>query len=341
MEKRILIIGYFGYKTNQLDGQTIKTRNIYNLLVKNYRYVDFFDSQSIKKEFFQLIYKVIKNDYLIYLPGSNNLTYIFPLIFILSKIRRSKIIYPVVGGWLDLFLKKHPFHLFLLRNIYAILSESSNLDNNLINNFNLKNTSILPNFRDNCYLTPPNNKSSFNIVFMARICEEKGINVVFRFAEYIIKNNLVNPQYPIKITFYGNLDSLQDHQSFFSNIKKFPFITYEGIVNPEDVYSKLIDQDILVLPTHYSGEGLPGSIIEAYIAGIPVVVSNWRFLPEFVEHGETGYIYDLDKEEDFYSFILYLYNNADKLSYMKNKAKIRGYKYTSEYALEILKKYII
>ena len=30
--KKILVIGYFGYKSNQLDGQTIKTRNVYKLI---------------------------------------------------------------------------------------------------------------------------------------------------------------------------------------------------------------------------------------------------------------------------------------------------------------------
>lgn len=35
MQKNILIIGYFGYVTNQLDGQTIKTRNVFDLIKRN------------------------------------------------------------------------------------------------------------------------------------------------------------------------------------------------------------------------------------------------------------------------------------------------------------------
>ena len=30
--KKVLVLGYFGYRSNQLDGQTIKTRNIMRLL---------------------------------------------------------------------------------------------------------------------------------------------------------------------------------------------------------------------------------------------------------------------------------------------------------------------
>lgn len=28
---KILVLGYFGYQTNQLDGQTVKTRDLYRL----------------------------------------------------------------------------------------------------------------------------------------------------------------------------------------------------------------------------------------------------------------------------------------------------------------------
>ena len=31
---KVLVIGAFGYENNQLDGQTIKTRNVYNLLLE-------------------------------------------------------------------------------------------------------------------------------------------------------------------------------------------------------------------------------------------------------------------------------------------------------------------
>lgn len=28
---KVLVLGYFGYMTNQLDGQTVKTRDVYRL----------------------------------------------------------------------------------------------------------------------------------------------------------------------------------------------------------------------------------------------------------------------------------------------------------------------
>lgn len=344
MNKRILIIGYFGYISNQLDGQTIKTRNLYELLCSKVGNVEYFDTQGFKYSrlsFFRMVKKMIRCDELLYLPGKNNLMYIFPVIFIFSRICRFNISYFIVGGWLDLYLEHKPIHRFMLRNIKVMLAESVHLKRSLIEKYAFNNVELLPNFRSDVPdIKTCGSSGRFNIVFMARICEDKGINTVFRFADYLIKNNLIKDDYPIHINFYGMLDCIEDENAFRNNINKYDFVKYGGVINANDVYSKLSENDVLVLPTKYPGEGLPGSIIESYIVGIPVVVSNWRFLPEFVDHGKTGFVYDLKNEQEFYNYILDLYNNVELLNYMKQQAKIKGQEYTDVNAWKIIKKYI-
>ena len=68
---RILVLGYFGYLTNQLDGQTVKTRDVYRLAKEqsgNYA-VDYFDTQDLKKNklmVLRMFWKVIQCDTLFY-----------------------------------------------------------------------------------------------------------------------------------------------------------------------------------------------------------------------------------------------------------------------------------
>lgn len=38
----------------------------------------------------------------------------------------------------------------------------------------------------------------------------------------------------------------------------------------------------MLFPTYWSGEGFPGVIIDAYIAGVPVIASDWNFNKEVV-----------------------------------------------------------
>jgi glycosyltransferase involved in cell wall biosynthesis len=59
-------------------------------------------------------------------------------------------------------------------------------------------------------------------------------------------------------------------------------VSYRGELASGDVVATLRRYDALLLPTSYPGEGYPGVIVEAYIAGIPVIASRWRAIPEIV-----------------------------------------------------------
>ncbi len=59
-----LVLGYFGYKTNKLDGKTVRTRDI-NRLAKKYAAdgeVDYYDTQELqtsKLSIFKMFWKLI------------------------------------------------------------------------------------------------------------------------------------------------------------------------------------------------------------------------------------------------------------------------------------------
>ncbi len=65
-------------------------------------------------------------------------------------------------------------------------------------------------------------------------------------------------------------------------------VTYRGPVDSDDVHDVLSKYDALVLPSYHHGEGYPGVILEAYAAGLPVVSTRWRAIPELVDDGITG-----------------------------------------------------
>ena len=65
-------------------------------------------------------------------------------------------------------------------------------------------------------------------------------------------------------------------------------VTYRGPVDSDDVHGVLSKYDALVLPSYHHGEGYPGVILEAYAAGLPVVSTRWRAIPELVDDGITG-----------------------------------------------------
>jgi glycosyltransferase involved in cell wall biosynthesis len=341
MKRRVLVLGYFGYSNNQLDGQTIKTRNIYELLllkIGDKVNIDIFDTQKFKYSklsFFKLLWKILKCNRLVYLPAHNNLKYLFPIIYVLCWLKRSEILYFVVGGWLVEYLKTKRLHVILLSKIRAILAESSNLSNSLKVQYHFQNVLTFPNFRIHSF-TPTfvQNADLFRIVFMARINRMKGIDYVFHLANYFA--NASYCERPVIIDFYGPIEK-KDEVYFYSQINKYENISYRGVLQPEKIYETLNGYDLMVFPTRYFTEGFPGTVLDAYISGLPIVATHWKHAADFIIHEKTGFIVPFEKsEEDFINAVIKIYQDYDLLIKMKHNAYKESLEYSSEGAWNIL-----
>lgn len=336
-----LVLGYFGYHTNQLDGQTVKTRDLSKLLKdklgeNNVAYFDTQDFQYGKLSIFVLLKKVIDCKSLFYLPAHNNLKYIFPIIFVLSKIFRFEILYFVVGGWLVEYLFTKPMHRWMLKRIKGVFTETKLMKESLESKYAFDNIVKFPNFRFTTFVpTEYHEDGKLKIVFLARINKMKGLDTVFSLASFIERRKI-----NVSVDFYGPIYE-PDRDYFFDGLSKFEFVSYKGELQPEQINSTIEKYDVMLLPTHYYTEGLPGSVVDAYMSGIPIIVSKWKHAEEFVINGETGFIIPfengLNKLEEY---IMYLYENPLRLSEMKKNSYIESSKYCSDFAWEIISKYI-
>lgn len=339
--KNVFIIGYFGYVTNQLDGQTVKTRNILAALKDKYE-VEFYDTEELKKgkiSLLKLPLGIIKHKNIFFIGGKNNLKYFFPLLFLISKVGYRDIVYVTVGGWLCEFLSSSPFfYTYMLRNINSILVETNHLEKELAR-LGLNNVSWIPNFRITPHYKLPETKAdtgTLKIVFMARITKSKGIYLLFDFIEQYLKNK-ANYNKKITIDFYGPINT-DDEAEFKSLVDKHSFhVNYKGILEPSEIYQMLPHYDVLVLPTFYEGEGFPGTILDAYLCGLPVIVTRWKQIPEFVDENKTGFLIDHDVEQ-LSNKIQQLTNNEELLNNMKNNAYEKSKEYSSIVGLKVLEK---
>lgn len=293
----ILVLGYFGCNTNQLDGQTVKTRDLYRLVSEQSETpVDFYDTEEFqyrKLSLLKMYWKIACCKKLIYLPAHNNLKVIFPTIFCLSLLLRFKIHYFVVGGWLREFLGDKPLHRYMLSKIVGIHVETKRLKKELDEYYRFTNVDVFPNFRFFEFNPIKNECTKLRLVFMARVNKMKGLDWIFKLAEYISTHQLEDE---FSLTFFGPLNK-NDEDYFFAELKKYPFAEYRGLLQPDEIHETLNQYDLMLLPTHYYTEGLPGSIVDAYIAGIPVIATEWKHAHEFIEDGYSGYIIPFEKGE--------------------------------------------
>lgn len=339
----ILVLGNFGFSTEKLDGQTIKTRNVYDLVSKRFPFAAFFDTSCLKKNplhSFVMLKKIITSKKIIYLPAHGNLKFLFPIIFFLSKIFQFSIIYIVIGGWLTEFLRYNRFLIYCLKHITVICSETQLLKNELKQQYGIINTDVFPNFRNNIEVKQISELISdkkLKLVFMARIQMMKGLDTIYELCNKLVERD--ESKY-FDIDFYGQIDTF-DSDYFNSFVSKFDFVHYRGCLEPLIITETLSVYDLLILPTHYYTEGLPGSVLDAYIAGVPVIVTNWKHASEFVEDGITGYIVPFTNGiENMYNHLIDLKRNRLKLQDMKIASKEKSKLYSEEAALQILFKYV-
>lgn len=315
---QILVLGYFGYRTNQLDGQTVKTRDLYRLVCEQSKNpVELYDTEEFKyskASILKMYWKILRCKTLVYLPAHNNLKTIFPTIFLLSLFCRFKIHYFVVGGWLREFLEDKPLHRKMLSKIKGIHAETKRLKSELEEYYQFKNVDVFPNFRFFDFVPAKNESSKLRLVFMARVNKMKGLDWIFNLVEYISIHQLQNK---FSLTFYGPLNK-DDEKYFFGELKKYSFAEYRGTLQPNEIHKTLNHYDLMLLPTHYYTEGLPGSIVDAYIAGIPVIATEWKHAYEFIEDGFSGYIIPFENgENDLIDKVVNLERNRNLLATLK------------------------
>ena len=116
---------------------------------------------------------------------------------------------------------------------------------------------------------------------------------------------------------------------------------YVKSLAPSEIYSTLEKYDVMLLPTHYYTEGFPGSVLDAYISGIPVIVTKWQYATEFVEQGKSGIIVPFDDDgTEMFMQICRLVGDETLLSSLKQGASMKWREYSPEVAKKKLEAYL-
>ena len=166
---------------------------------------------------------------------------------------------------------------------------------------------------------------------------EKGVETVF---EVVDRLNAAGSG-EVTVDFYGQVEA--DYEERFQELLgRCPHAVFKGSLEPGKVVETLAGYDLLLLPTFYPGEGFPGAIVEAGLAGIPVAVSLWKHNIEYVKDGETGFLIPLGPgETDAYAdCIRKLRTDRDLLLSMRKKAYQESRQYTAEAVWPVLRPYV-
>ncbi|HIF9275868.1 TPA: glycosyltransferase family 4 protein [Photobacterium damselae] len=274
------------------------------------------NSNKYKNRFLKLLYIVYK--FFNSLKKSNSVSfhcstplfrYFLPIIYTFAMLYKKPLVIRKFGGDYYNYIESNislidKVIIHILRKSAVSLFETKREVNLLIEEYNISNCIWYPNSRkkvSNKKVINLSNKT-LKMCFIGAVSNEKGIDSILMALNDINNRN-------ITIDIYGkcNDDKLLDS----INLSKFS--NYKGILSSDSIYEVLSSYDILCLPTRYKGEGYPGVIIEAYSVGIPVLVSNWQAIPEIVQDGIQGLVFD-NSIDNLKEKIEYIYKNRELLS---------------------------
>lgn len=158
---------------------------------------------------------------------------------------------------------------------------------------------VKPNFRSQNVLDI-NIKSELHFLFIGRLSEEKGIEVLL--------DAFKGLPFSIKIAGEGPMIKLvNDSARLFSNI------SYMGSLSSEEVIQELQQSAALLLPS-VCYEGMPMTIIEAFSVGTPVIASKLGAMSSMILHEQNGLHFEPGNVKDLQDAVIKfcMFSDAEK-----------------------------
>lgn len=343
--KRIGIIGHFGAKHEFLDGQTVRTKIMTEELKNHFpdREFVYVDTYNYRKRPFQVaistIMCIFRCKKIIIILSRNGCRFFYPLLYYCKKLFGTKIYNNLIGGGNEKLFVQNPKHIKYC-NAFEVNWVQMEKQKRALEKLGLNKVESLPNAKRLMIMKEDQLNTGVGVPLkfctFSRVSKSKGIELA---ANIIMEINKEAGKTLAVLDIYGQLD--KDYEEEFDEFKKIftEAVRYCGIV-PYDKSSDILkDYYALLFPTTFYGEGFPGTVIDAYSAGLPVIASSWHYNNEVVIEGKTGWIYDYKKPEQLKKLI----NRAIKEPYilmdMRTQCLKEAHKYTPEKVLPIIYKW--
>ena len=286
--KDVIFVGWVNLGHAPVDGETAKNQYIIAELKKYCKVtvLDFYKKRKHPWIFLQALCAVVAQPHaIIVLSTSASNIYCMLKWFKNLNLKRD-VVHWVIGGTLGDRVKNGVFDANVIGYAKHTLVESPLMLRQL-EDCGVTGVIQVPNFKRIDYLPQVNKLNApLRFVFLSRIMAEKGCNEIMAAAKLL---NEWGMQDQYVVDFYGKV--ADDYKrTFEEGSSKLPNVKYQGFLDmrQKEGYDKLATYDMLLFPTYWKGEGFAGIFIDAFVSGLPMLITNWAHNNQFVKDGETG-----------------------------------------------------
>lgn len=326
-KKKVLFIGSTNLKHKTLlDGETIKSQYILDILKERYYVKNVNLSHhklfgTLKIIFFSIFRKF---DYYVISKSPQGANIILKILR-RARVNSNKIFYCLIGASLWMYFRDNDKRVKIenIKYTNAIVVETSLIKERL-SDYGINNVVVLPNFKpsyDLPYVEKKYPKEILKVCFLSRLVEGKGIVELMSAIKEINVNGV---KYQLDIYGVGDEDF----------VKKIKALTDDNIVfyggttvKSKDDYEHLSHYDLHCFPTKFSCEGMPGSIIDFYIAGVPTLSSRYYQHQELIDD-DCAFLYEFDNDQALKDELIYIYEHQEEITKKREEVISRAYKFT-------------
>ena len=341
--KKVFICGNLGTGAQTTSGQVIKTRIVSEEIVNHvgednctvlntYKRI-----RSLLLIYFKVLPSLYRYRNAVFFPAQRGVTLLIPAFYIAKHLFRIKLHYIVIGGWLPLLVKHKPILRHMIKKIDCVYVETKTMEKALLEQ-GFSNAIIMPNVKKLNIISSDNIKPQFKppyrLCTFSRVMKQKGIEEIVR---AVVEINQARGETVFELDIYGKVET--EENAWFDQLEKgFPaYCHYKGIVAPDKSTDVIKEYFLLVFPTLFFTEGIPGTIIDAYASGVPVLSSKWESFSDIVDEGITGFGYEFGNYQMLKDVLDYFSLNPSKVNDLKSNCLKKATCYLSDNVMNYLR----
>ena len=150
-----------------------------------------------------------------------------------------------------------------------------------------------------------------NVLFLGRICKEKGIGDLLKSMSYILQ------KFPNTQLYIGGLGDIKQYKFLSEKLNIDSNVHWLGWINNKEKYLK--ECSVFILPSYH--EGMPVSLLEGMTYGCACIATNVGAIPEIVDN-QQAILIKPGKIDDLSNAIISIISNTQKKKKMGDSAQL-------------------
>ncbi len=174
---------------------------------------------------------------------------------------------------------------------------------------------VIPNGVDTDFFVPALKTCQTRFLFVGRFREQKNLFFLLKQIDAIAQK--IKQEFELHLVGDGPLEYAL--KKYADNLSMHDRIFWHGWCGKEETRQHYQQAYCILNPSLY--EGMPNVLLEAMACGLPVIASNVTGNDAVVRHGETGFLFDLTRHEEFRRAVVQILQNKEMAHIMGQKSR--------------------